>query len=236
MTDISTLPFSASQNAATSVLRRDEASGTAAEQADQALADEFDEFMLLLTTQLQNQDPTEPLDTNEFTQQLVQFTGVEQSVATNKNLETLIALNSNQQIDSAVGYIDKYVKTTGNSGFLSEGQGSFSYDLPAGSTSATITILDQAGRPVHTDTVDATPGNYVFNWDGTNSFDGTDMPDGIYEFGLSVRDATGELVDAETFTAGFVTSVGLEGDQPVLTIGDVIEVNADKVLSVSTGS
>ncbi len=231
--DISELPFSAAQSPATSVLRRDDTSGSAADRASSALADEFDEFMLLLTTQLQNQDPTEPLDTNQFTQQLVQFTGVEQSVATNSNLERLIELTGNSTTDGAVNYIGRYVQSDGNSGLLRDSEGAFSYNLPVGTNTASITILDQAGRAVHTETVEASPGDHTYLWDGTNSFDNTDMPDGIYSFGLSVRDASGALIDAQTFTSGVVTSVNLSGTQPVLTLGGTLTVDADNIQSVA---
>lgn len=229
--DIADLNFSAANNPSTEVLRRDDAE-PASDAAKQKLADEFDEFMLLLTTQLQNQDPTEPLDTNQFTQQLVQFTGVEQSVQVNKNLERLIALNSSQQTDSAVNYIGKYVETDGNTGFLRDGKGAFSYDIPPGAQTASITIMDSVGRPVHTQTVEATAGEYSYGWDGVNSFDGTDMPDGAYSFGLAVRDINGNIIEGTTYTAGIVTSVALNGEQPVMTLNGVLDVDADDITSV----
>lgn len=232
MVDIADLGFAAVNSPATTSLRREDAESSA-DAAQQTLADEFDEFLLLLTTQLQNQDPTEPLDTNEFTQQLVQFTGVEQSVEVNKNLETLISLNSSQQTDSAVSYIGQFVETDGNTGFLSNGIGSFSYDLPAGAATASITILDSVGRPVHTETVEAAAGDYNYNWDGISSFDGTTLPDGTYSFGLALRNAAGEVVEgAQTYTAGVVTSVSLSGDQPVMTLNGVLEVDAENISSV----
>lgn len=229
---IDDLIFSAASNPSTTSLRPEDAQVSGAAAAEQKLADEFDEFMLLLTTQLQNQDPTEPLDTNQFTQQLVQFTGVEQSVEVNKNLERLIDLNSSQQTDSAVSYIGKYVETSGNSGFLSDGQASFSYDIPAGAQTASITVLDSVGRPVHTQTVEATPGEYTYGWDGVSSFDGTTLPDGTYSFGLAVRDINGNTLDATTYTSGVVTAVSLDTDTPVMTLNGVLEVDADNISSV----
>ncbi len=232
MVDISTLGFSSKVDPSTSVLRREESALSNAEKTQKTLANEFDEFMLLLTTQLQNQDPTEPLDTNQFTQQLVQFTGVEQSVEMNKNLEKLIALNATQKTDSAVNFIGKYVETSGNSGFLNEGKASFSYDLPKGATTASITVLDKVGRPVYTKTVEGAAGEYNFAWDGTNSFDGTDMPDGEYQFGVTVRDAQNKPLTAKTYTAGIVTSVALDGTEPVMTLNGVLEVPSSKISSV----
>lgn len=227
--------ISAADSPSITSIRREDASvvdGTKSQQSRQKLADSFDEFMLLLTTQLQNQDPTEPLDTNQFTQQLVAFTGVEQAVQTNDNLEQLIALNSSTKTDSAVNYIGRYVETDGNQGFLQDGQSAFSYDLPAGTATASITIMDMTGRPVHTQTVEGREGNYSYNWDGVNSFNGTDMPNGIYQFGLTVRDIKGNTIDATTYTAGVVTSVDLTGDKPVMKLGGKLDVDADKITSV----
>ncbi|MDG1286032.1 MAG: flagellar hook capping FlgD N-terminal domain-containing protein [Rickettsiales bacterium] len=232
MLDLSTLGFSEAASPATSTLRREDAELSSADQTRKSLAEDFDEFMLLFTTQLQNQDPTEPLDTNEMTAQLVSFTGVEQSVETNKLLEDLISLNSTSQADSAVAYIGQYVETSGNSGFLQDGQSAFSYNLPAGVQTASITVLDAAGRPVSTQTVEASEGSYSYNWDGVNSFDGTDMPNGTYSFGVAARDINGDLVDAETFTSGVVTSVALNGPKPVMTLNGALEVDVDKIASV----
>lgn len=224
--------ISEAENPGVTTLRREGAEVSDASQAQATLSDDFDEFMLLFTTQLQNQDPTDPMDTNEATKMIVEFTGVEQAVATNKNLEELIALNSNQHSDSAVSYIGRYIETDGNSGFLNAGKSSFAYDMPAGAQTATITIMDSVGRPVHSQTIETTPGGYSYNWDGVNSFDGTDMPDGVYNFGIAARDIKGELLEAKTFTTGVVTSVALDGPQPVMTLGGGLEVAADKITSV----
>ncbi|MGB1540522.1 MAG: flagellar hook assembly protein FlgD, partial [Rickettsiales bacterium] len=87
-----------------------------ANQARSKLSGDFDTFLLLLTTQLQNQDPIEPLDTNEFTAQLVQFANVEQAIDTNSNLETMISMQQGTQINNAVNYIGNFVEAKGNSG------------------------------------------------------------------------------------------------------------------------
>src|SRR3546814_13785327 len=78
-----------------------------------SLAETFDTFLTLLTTQLQHQDPLNPMDTNEFTSQLVEFTGVEQAISTNQKLDALIGLQADRQLNDAVGYIDKLVGADG---------------------------------------------------------------------------------------------------------------------------
>ncbi|HZZ11369.1 MAG TPA: flagellar hook capping FlgD N-terminal domain-containing protein, partial [Paraburkholderia sp.] len=89
----------------TTAIDNNTAAGAGQSTASQQLAGNFDTFLTLLTTQLQNQDPLSPMDSTQFTQQLVAFSGVEQQINTNNNLQSLIALNQSQQAASAVSYI-----------------------------------------------------------------------------------------------------------------------------------
>src|SRR6267142_4445505 len=75
--------------------------------AQKSLSTNFNTFLTLLTTQLKNQDPLAPMDSNQFTQQLVQFSQVEQQINANKNLESLISLTKNQASVNAVSYLGK---------------------------------------------------------------------------------------------------------------------------------
>src|SRR3546814_13851877 len=93
-----------------------------------SLAETFDTFLTLLTTQLQHQDPLNPMDTNEFTSQLVEFTGVEQAISTNQKLDALIGLQADMQLNDAVGYIDKLVGADGIILMLQDGDSTITYD------------------------------------------------------------------------------------------------------------
>ena len=104
------------------------AANSKALQSSRSLADSFDNFLTLLTAQLTNQDPLSPMDTNQFTQQLVAFTEVEQSVNTNANLEDLIALIQQNELAGAVGYIGKYIQSPCDKAPLEDGK------LPANTT------------------------------------------------------------------------------------------------------
>jgi flagellar basal-body rod modification protein FlgD len=73
------------------------------------LSGNFSTFLTLLTTQLKNQDPTSPMDSNQFTQQLVEFSQVEQQINTNTNLQTLISQGTAQSAAYATGYLGKTV-------------------------------------------------------------------------------------------------------------------------------
>ena len=94
------------------------------------LAQNFDDFIMLLVAQLKNQDPLDPISTNEFTNQIVQFASVEQAIATNTNLERMIALQRSNQITSAVGYLGKRIEAEGDTTALADGIAEWNYSLP----------------------------------------------------------------------------------------------------------
>jgi flagellar basal-body rod modification protein FlgD len=182
-----------------------------------SLAGNFDTFLSLLTTQLKNQDPLDPLDTNQFTQQLVEFSGVEQQLNTNSYLQTLVQSTQNSQNNAAVSYIGKQITSSGLDSDLVNGQATWSYNAPEAAT-VTATIKDAKGNQVYTETgkIDAGPGQ--FNWDGVGS-DGTPEPNGTYTISMTATDANGKVVDIDTQTTGVVTGVDLSGTQPSLLIG-----------------
>jgi flagellar basal-body rod modification protein FlgD len=182
-----------------------------------SIAGNFDTFLNLLTTQLQNQDPLDPLDTNEFTQQLVEFSGVEQQLDTNSYLQTLVQSTQNSQNNAAVSYIGKQITSSGLDSDLVNGQASWSYNAPEAAT-VTAVIKDANGNQVYTETgqVDAGPGQ--FNWDGIGS-DGTTEPSGTYTISMTATNANGQVVDMNTETTGVVTGVDLSGSEPNLLIG-----------------
>jgi flagellar basal-body rod modification protein FlgD len=107
------------------------AAQAAGSSASQQLAGNFNTFLQLLTTQLQNQNPLDPLDTNQFTQQLVEFASVEQQINTNTNLQSLINLQQTSEATSALSLVGSTVTVGGNSATLSNAT-SEPYDLDAG--------------------------------------------------------------------------------------------------------
>ena len=220
-----------STNPSTATLKADSTNSKAAASGTK-LTKDYNEFMLLLTTQLQHQDPTEPLDTNQFTQQLVQFSTVEQAVATNTNLEKLVSLTSNSQINNAVGYIGKTVETEGNAAFLNNGKSELAYTLPAGVYNSTLSVLDSSGKAVYTAKTPIAAGDGTFVWDGTNSFTGRKLPDGIYSFAISAKDAKGNALTPTTYTAGHVTGVTNVAGEVAVTLNSALDVPLSKVRSV----
>ena len=184
------------------------------------LADNFDNFLTLLTTQLQYQDPLEPMDPNEFTDSLVKLTAVEQSIATNLNLEKLItAFNANKSA-SVVSFIGKQVEAPGNASLLKEGSAKWSYTLLDNTETTTIKVLDASGTAVYTTSGQLSTGAHDFEWDG-NDNSGVPKPDGVYSIIVNALDADGNDVASTTSFVGVVSGVETFDDQIVFDVGGI---------------
>ncbi|SFD11975.1 flagellar hook assembly protein FlgD [Devosia psychrophila] len=203
------------------------------------IADNFDTFLSILTTQLKNQNPLDPMDTNAFTQQLVQFTGVEQQLKTNEFLETLMLSGQNTAKSDAVSYIGKEVTSSGKTGELSSTNAAFwAYSADATAANATITIKDAKGQIVYNQTGPLALGPGTFRWDGKGS-DGAMKPNGVYTIDIQGKDSNGQDVKISTASIGVVTAVDFTGDVPILTVGsrkvtitDVTDVRVPDVTAV----
>ena len=182
------------------------------------IAQNFDTFLSILTTQLKNQNPLDPLDTNQFTQQLVQFTGVEQQLKTNQFLEALLLNTQNASRSDTVSYIGKQVSASGKTSELKSGSAGWNYNASAQVANASVTIKNAAGNVVYTQqgSLNAGPGSFV--WDGVGS-DGTQYPEGLYSLGIVGTNLSGNPVKVSTASVGVVTAVDFSGSEPVLTVG-----------------
>ena len=196
-----------------------------------SLAETFDTFLTLLTTQLQYQDPLDPMDTNEFTSQLVQFTGVEQAINTNKKLDNLISLQNDKQLNDAVGYIDKNVGADGIVLMLQDGQSTLTYDLGGNAAKANVLIIDEQGNTVRTLQGDTEVGHHELVWDGLDE-NGNQMPDGLYGFLVTAVDTDNKSVPLVQGTVGKVTGVKMVDGEVTLEIGE-LEIALSDVLSIS---
>src|ERR1700756_4166435 len=92
------------------------------------LSGNFSTFLTLLTTQLKNQDPTSPMDSNQFTQQLVEYSQVEQQINTNTNLTTLISQGTTNAAAMTSSYLGKNVSITNGNASLSSGKANWTYN------------------------------------------------------------------------------------------------------------
>jgi flagellar basal-body rod modification protein FlgD len=180
------------------------------------LADNFQTFLTLLTTQLQNQNPLDPLDTNQFTQQLVQFAGVEQQLKSNDQLKSLIDIEKSAQATQALVYVGNTVAVDGSKAqFDTSATWNFQAEKD---TSATITITSSTGQTAFTGSYALTQGNSSFLWDGKGN-DGVQWPAGTYTMTATGKDSSGNSVAISTEVQGIVDSVDLTSSPPLLSIG-----------------
>jgi flagellar basal-body rod modification protein FlgD len=182
----------------------------------QSIAGNFQTFLTLLTTQLQNQDPTNPLDTNQFTQQLVEFAQVEQQLQSNSQLATLVSLQQSAQSTQALNFVGDTVTVNGNTSQLTSGAASWTFNSPQPAT-ATVQITNSTGQLVYSGNLTLQSGANTFNWNGQGS-NGTQWPDGTYTANVTAQSASGQAVTVTSEITGVVTSVDLTKNPPLLTV------------------
>jgi flagellar basal-body rod modification protein FlgD len=186
--------------------------------ASQQIAGNFQSFLTLLTTQLQNQNPLDPLDTNQFTQQLVEFAGVQQQLNTNDSLATLVTLQQTTQSTQALGFVGKTAVVTGSTAALASSTATWEINVPTAST-VNVSIASSTGQTVFTGSYTVAAGNnQPFEWNGQGN-DGTQWPDGNYTMTATAKDASNNTVAITTAVEGVVSSVDLTQSPPLLTIG-----------------
>jgi len=184
------------------------------------LAENFDTFLTLLTTQLKNQDPLSPMDSNQFTQQMVQMTGVEQQLLTNDLLKQLVG-NTNSGISTAVSLIGKEVRAVTDTTALKGGKADWVYKLDREAEEVKVEVVDASGKTVHSKTLTgdaAKGGEHAFSWDGKD-VSGQKLPDGgKYTLRVSAKDTAAAAVPSTVFVQGVVTGVEQADGQTMLTI------------------
>ena len=182
------------------------------------IADNFQTFLTLLTTQLQNQNPLDPLDTNQFTQQLVQFAGVEQQLKTNDSLTSLISLQKTAQSTQALNFVGSSAIVDGSTTDLKSGSATWALGVSKPST-VTVTISNSSGQAVFTGNFSMNAGDHqTFQWNGRGN-DGAQWPDGAYTLSATAKDASGQTAAISTEIQGVVDAADLSQDPPVLSIG-----------------
>ena len=214
-----------------------------------------EQFLQLLVTQLQNQDPLNPMEDQEFIAQMAQFSSLEQLMNLNTSMQGLTDATNNQQMFSATNYIGKYVTAVGNVIGKTSTEGAdgeivseitpFYYNFTAPTASTTITVYDAQGNPVYVENVGAKDGGTVFKfqWDGKDS-SGDLVADGTYTVAVTAKDADGEAVLCTPMVADKVTDIlrdgstiylRLEGGQS-LKLSDVELVSASRPTLATDGS
>src|SRR6266567_2899311 len=191
---------------------------TTSSTATAGIADNFQTFLTLLTTQLQHQNPLDPLDTNQFTAQLVQFAGVEQQLKQNDQLASLVKLQTTAQSTQALNFVGSTAVVDGSTADLKNGSATWALGVTKPST-VSVTISSSTGQTVFSGDYTINAGqNQTFKWDGRGS-DGTQWPDGSYTISATGKDASGQTVAVSTEIQGVVDSADLSQTPPMLSIG-----------------
>ena len=183
------------------------------------IADNFDQFLQLLTTQLKNQSPLDPLDTNQFTQQLVQFASVEQQIKTNDNLSSLLVTNKTANLNNALSFVGARVTADGTTSSLTGGAASWQLNAPK-TGAATVTIKDKNGNEIFSKQITLSSGDQTFSWNGVQS-NGQAAADGQYTLVVAAKDASGQAMTVKSEISGIVDGVDVTGDTPILQIGSI---------------
>jgi flagellar basal-body rod modification protein FlgD len=200
-----------------------------------ALSGNEQTFLQLLTTQLQNQDPLAPTDTNTFTQQLVEYSQVEQQINTNSKLDTMNGLLVNNKVQDALAMVGGNVQYSGSTLNYSTGTVEVDYNLPSAAASNTVSIQDASGNTVYSTNGSLAAGAGSFDWDGTET-DGTQAPAGAYTIVVNATDSTGAAITATTSTWGLVTGVQATSSDILLTLQGGGTVPLNNVSNISSTS
>lgn len=180
------------------------------------LSDNYDTFLILLTAQLQNQDPLAPMDSTQFTQQLVQFSQVEQQIRTNEQLEGLVGQYQAASAGAALSYLGKDAIIEADETYLAGGVANWAYNLPTGATTMTVHVRDSGGRIVYTSTTEARgAGEHLFTWDGKTN-NNTTAPDGVYTLTFEAKDAAGTTINPTINVRETIMGVDFSGGTPVV--------------------
>jgi flagellar basal-body rod modification protein FlgD len=179
----------------------------------------FNQFLQLLLTQVQNQDPTAPTDTTAFTTELVQFTGVQEQVNANTSLGQLIGLQQSSQVLQSASLVGKQATVTANQITLQGGHGEIQFQGTAGEQVA-IAVVDGSGNPVFNANVTATSGTNTWQWNGVNN-SGNQEPDGAYSIAVDTAATNGTATPVGYSVVGTTTGVSTSGTTTQLQLGSL---------------
>lgn len=203
------------------------------ESSSAQLAEDFDDFLVLLTTQLQNQDPLAPMDSTEFTSQLVSFAGVEQQINLNRKLDSLVSLSIGDAFSSSLNYVGMNVSyLSGETYFDGETPLEIDYAIDGQSVDTTINILTEDGALVYSQKVSDDDNIENFVWDGT--MDGVDVkaPPGTYSVRIDALGPDNEALNTTTVVTGRVSGVETQNGATFLLVGERA-VSLGNIINVS---
>ncbi|WP_159980894.1 MULTISPECIES: flagellar hook assembly protein FlgD [unclassified Novosphingobium] len=184
------------------------------------LLTDYNLFLKLLTTQMTNQDPLDPMDTSEYTAQLVQYSQVEQSIQQTGALGNILSQLLSQQMAQASSYIGREARFDSPvAGLDTNTPARWTYYVNGTPGSITATVKDSLGATVATVNLDPeAQGSY--EWDGTMT-DGSKAPAGAYTLSIDAKDASGSSLDTTINSIGVVNDVVTDGTDIMLGVNGI---------------
>lgn len=184
------------------------------------LAQDFNQFLTLLTTQLMNQDPLDPMDSTEFTNQLVQFSQVEQSINTNQKLDDMLALQLGSLSTVALGYVGMDVTYTSTEmNWDGAKPVDINYALEKNASVLKVNIYDEAGTLVRSMDAPKAAGGQQAQWDGKDN-NGNVMPEGTYKLKVDAADNDQKPINVTTAVSGNVRGIEAQNGVIFLLVGE----------------
>jgi flagellar basal-body rod modification protein FlgD len=224
------------QSASTAAAAVSSSTGSATAGLASSLNLDFSTYLKILTTQLQNQDPTNATDPNQFTQELVEMGGVQQQITTNQDLSQLVTAQSSNSLATGTSYIGNFVSANSSTGEfpLQSGTSEFGYTLASGATTAIINVEDASGNVVAQLSGGTAAGVNYAAWNGENT-SGTQLADGTYTFSVAATDANGNTIAASNPVAMFkVNSVQSNGDGTLQLLAGSLSLSTGDITGLYT--
>ena len=183
----------------------------------EGLSTNFSTFLTMLMTQLQNQDPTSPLNSSQFTSELVQFSSVEQQINTNTNLTQLIQLTQASQVEQSSALLNKPATVTSSQLSLQSGTSTINFNTTTAEP-ISISVVNASGTQVAGATATSTAGSNTWTWNGQTS-SGATLPDGAYTVTVNTVGSSGTAAAVPFTVTGTVTGVENVGGVVQLQMG-----------------
>jgi len=207
-------------------------SSTSSSSSSSSVSGQENTFLQMLTTELQNQNPLDPVDTTEFTGQLVSYSSLEQLINVNDKLDSLTSLLSGNSQLSALSYLGTTATIDSNGAALQDGQASWDYTLNSAASDVTLTVADANGNTVYTQDVGAADAG-TFSLNLTSS----DLPSSVSDgsalyLSVSANASDGSSVSTSVSSLVKVTGVDTSGTTTTLQAGN-LSFSSDAIKSLS---